>query len=218
MKIKIYFVEKTISFDSSYINSPSIAGSEKTLINITNELAKDENLIIKVFNNIDDEKTINKVQWLNINRINVSDVPDYLIAMSDANLLSLLSCKKKYLWSHGVESIEKFIRKKQLIPFIKNKPVMLLEGSYHYETRSFLTSLFGKKILKLAPDYEFIYEKIDINHIPDKNCIFTTKSDRNLDILLEAWSKIYLLNKDAKLIVNPPYKISSELSNQNVKL
>ena len=127
MKIKIYFVEKTISFDSSSINSSSIAGSEKTLINITNELAKDENLIIKVFNNIDDEKTINKVQWLNINRINVSDVPDYLIAMSDANLLSLFNFKKKYLWSHSVQPIEKFIRKKQLIPFIKNKPVMLLE-------------------------------------------------------------------------------------------
>ena len=34
MKIKIYFIEKTISFDSSDINSSSIAGSEKTLINI----------------------------------------------------------------------------------------------------------------------------------------------------------------------------------------
>ena len=152
MKIKIYFVEKTISFDSSYINSSSIAGSEKTLINITNELAKDENLIIKVFNSIDNEKTINKVQWTNINRINVSDVPDYLIAMSDANLLSLFNCKKKYLWSHSVQPIEKFIRKKQLMPFIKNKPVMLLEGSYHYETRSFLTSLFGKKIIPIMID------------------------------------------------------------------
>ena len=34
MKIKIYFIEKTISFDSSDINSSSIGGSEKTLINI----------------------------------------------------------------------------------------------------------------------------------------------------------------------------------------
>ena len=145
MKIKIYFIEKTISFNSSDINSSSIAGAEKVLINIANELSKDENLIIKVFNNTDNEKTINNVQWININRIKDSDAPDYLIAMSDANLLSLLNCKKKYLWSHSVQPIEKFIRKKQLIPFIKNKPVMLLEGVYHYKTRNFFTSIFGKK-------------------------------------------------------------------------
>ena len=46
MKIKIYFIEKTISFDSSDINSSSIGGSEKTLINIANELSKDKNLIM----------------------------------------------------------------------------------------------------------------------------------------------------------------------------
>ena len=30
----------------------------------------------------------------------------------------------------------------------------------------------GKKILKLAPDYEFISESIDVDFIPPKNCIF----------------------------------------------
>ena len=34
-----------------------------------------------------------------------------------------------------------------------------------------------------------------------KNCIFTTKSDRNLNILLKAWHNIFLLNKDANLLI-----------------
>ena len=46
--------------------------------------------------------------------------------MSDANLLSKINCKKN-LWSHSVQTIEKFIRKKQLLPFIKFKPTMILE-------------------------------------------------------------------------------------------
>ena len=47
--------------------------------------------------------------------------------MSDANLLSKINCKKNFLWSHSIQSIEKFIRKKQLLPFIKFKPTMILE-------------------------------------------------------------------------------------------
>ena len=46
----IYFLENSIPFNATDINSPKIAGTEKTLINITNELAKNTNLSIKVFN------------------------------------------------------------------------------------------------------------------------------------------------------------------------
>ena len=218
MKIKIYFIEKSISFDSSYLNSSSIAGSEKVLINIANELSKDDNLIIKVFNNTDNEKTINNVQWININRIKDSDAPDYLIAMSDANLLSLLNCKKKYLWSHSVQPIEKFIRKKQLIPFIKNKPVMLLEGVYHYKTRSFFTSIFGKKIISIAPDYDFIETKINNEFIPPKKAIFTTRSDRNLMFLLDSWKTISSLCSNSSLYINPPFNLTSDYKNIGINL
>ena len=39
---KIYFVEKTIPFNASDFDKPIISGSEKTLINISNELAKND--------------------------------------------------------------------------------------------------------------------------------------------------------------------------------
>ena len=47
---KIYFVEKSTAFNSNDLNSHLIAGSEKTLINISSELSKYDNLEIKVFN------------------------------------------------------------------------------------------------------------------------------------------------------------------------
>ena len=217
-KTKIYFIENSFDYNGSDLNSENIGGSEKTLINISNELATNERFTIKVFNNTTKPSFINKVTWCNINQINNEDKPDYVIAMSDANLLQKLNSNKNYLWSHSVQSLEKFIRKKQLISFMKFKPIMILEGDYHYNKRSFLTAIFGKKVLKIAPDYDFINTKIDINYIPPPNAIFTTKSDRNLEILLNSWHEIKKKNKKSKLFINPPYNLSNLQKNDDIYL
>jgi len=217
-KTKIYFIEKKIDFNSSDLDSFKISGSEKTLINISNELAKNTNFDIKVFNNTKNEIKSNNVQWININNISFDDIPDHLISMSDANLLSLIECNKKYLWSHSVQPVEKFFRKKQFLPFIMNKPIMLLEGEYHFETRSFFTSMFGKKIIKLAPDYDFINKNINIDTIPLKKAIFTTRSDRNLLFLLKCWKSINELSQNSELHINPPYNLSIDDKNMGIKL
>ena len=214
----IYFLENSIPFNANDIDSGLLGGTEKTLINISNELAKKSELIVKVFNASKKKIKINNVQWDNLSEYKSYKTPDVLISFSDINLFNNFRCKKKFLWSHSVQNIEKFIRKKQLISYFIHKPTIILEGEYHYKNRSFITSLFGKKIIKLATDYEFINEDIDINYIPEKKCIFTTKSDRNLEILIKAWNKIHLLNKDAKLLINPPYNLPEELSKKNIFL
>ena len=218
MKKKIYFIEKTIPFSSLDFEKPIISGSEKTLINITNELAKNSELIIKVFNLTNENKIINNVEWKNINQISKNDVPDILISMSDVNLLSMFNCKKNYLWSHSIQSIEKFLRKNQFFSFIKNKPIMILEGRYHYEKRSFFTSFYGKKILPIAVDYDFLNENIDENFIPNANAIFTTRSDRNLNFLIDTWSEISSKVKNSSLYINPPYELNNYQKNLGIKL
>ena len=215
---KIYFVEKSIPFNSDNLNSHLIAGSEKTLINISSELSKYDNLEIKVFNLTKQKKKFKGLEWNNLNEINSYDIPDFLIAMSDANLLSLIKCKKKFLWSHSVQPFEKFLRKKQLFAYIKNKPTMILEGKYHYETRSFLTSFYGKKILPISVDYDFIDTNVDENLLPNKNAIFTTRPDRNIEFLLSCWTKIFEKSKNSSLYINPPYNLKKIDIENNVKL
>lgn len=215
---KIYFVEKTIPFNSNDINEPFIGGSEKTLINISNELGKFDNIRIKVFNLTNIKKTINNVEWNNLNDIKFNDQPDILISMSDANLLSMFKCNQNFLWSHSVQPFEKFLRKKQLFSFLKYKPIMILEGKYHYDNRSFLTSLFGKKILPIAVDYEFINYRVSEKLLPEKNAIFTTRSDRNLDFLLNCWTEIKNQSLNSHLFINPPFNLSEEQLNNGIKL
>ena len=217
-KIKIYFIEKSIDFNNNDLSSFKIAGSEKTLINISNALAKNDKFEIKVFNQTTKEIKSNNVQWLNISNINGEDEADHLISMSDANLLSLVKSKNKYLWSHSVQPFEKFLRKKQLLPFIYNKPLMLLEGEYHFNTRSWITSFYGKKILKLAPDNDFIDAKINPTLIPSNKAIFTTRSDRNLLFLLNSWPSIFNKAPKSELNINPPHEITPEEAKLNIKL
>tara|TARA_B100000795_G_scaffold151266_1_gene113323 strand:+ start:308 stop:1309 length:1002 start_codon:yes stop_codon:yes gene_type:complete len=218
MITKIYFIENSFDYNALNINDNIIAGSEKTLINITNELGKNNNLLIKVFNNSTKPKTINNVQWFNISQIKKNDKADFVISMSDANLFYKLSGKKNYLWSHSVQNFEKFLRKKQLAPFIKFKPILLLEGEYHYKTRSFLTSFYGKKTLKIAADYDFINTKININFIPPPNAIFTTRSDRNLNFLIQSWLEVKKNNKNSKLFINPPHILSDNEKANDIML
>ena len=207
-KIKIYFLENSFDYNANDLNNNNIGGSEKTLINISNELANNENFTIKVFNNTSSTSIINNVSWMNINKIDKSDKANYVIAMSDANLFNNLCCKNNFLWSHSIQTFEKFIRKKQLIPFFKYKPIMILEGDYHFKTRGFLTSFYGKKVLKIAPDNDFIKTKVDLNNLPPANAIFTTKSDRNLGFLLDVWHQIKKKSIHSKLFINPPYTLT----------
>ena len=207
-KTKIYFIENSFNYNGNDLDSEKIGGSEKTLINITNSLSLNENFIIKVFNNTSKPNLINRVHWNNLNEIDQSDKPDFVIAMSDANLFDKINSKNNYLWSHSIQTIEKFIRKKQLIPFLKYKPVMILEGEYHFNNRNFFTSFYGKKILKIAPDFDFIKSEIKENFIPPPNAIFTTKSDRNLDFLLDSWKQIKKRSINSNLYINPPYQLS----------
>ena len=215
---KIYFIEKSVPFNCSDINKPFIGGSEKTLINISNELGNFQNINVKVFNKTETNKIVNNVEWVNINNISSKDQPDVLISMSDANLLSLFNCKNNYLWSHSIQSIEKFFRKKQFFPFLKHKPKMILESKYHYRNRSFFTSIFGKEILPLAVDYEFINFNVDEHFIPSRKAIFTTRADRSLDFLLNCWSEINPKSLNSILLINPPFDLTERHIKLGVKL
>ena len=206
--MKITLLENSkIRYSGADRNNFILRGAELAMINYAEELSKLRHKITLI-NNCKREITYKGVNYRNINNINEKIITDFAIANSDANLFKYVISKRNYILSHSIQSFEKFLRKKQLIPFIKYKPLMILEGDYHFKNRSFLTSFFGKKILKIATDYDFIKTDINIDFIPPPNAIFTTKSDRNLNFLIDAWFEIRKKNPDSNLYINPPHQLT----------
>ena len=111
----------------------------------------------------------------------------------------------------------KFIRKKQLFSFIRNKPIVIVESKYHFKNRGFLTSPFGKITVPLAVDDIFINTGISLNFVNKKTAIFTSQSYRNLSFLIECWDQIFKNSKNSQLLINPPYELKNNDKNKNIK-
>ena len=207
--MKVCFIDKTdfkYSFEDKY--SPKLRGAETTLINLSYNL-KLLGCEVYVFNNCSKEHIEKNYYWSDINNIKLKQtIFDVAISNGDINLLNAVISKKKYAISYSIQTIEKFIRKKQIFGFIKNKPKIVFIGKYHRSKRPFITRLFGYKYLRLAVDDIFNNSIID-NKIDNHKAIFTSRPDRNLQLLLDIWkNKIYTKNTKNKLYVTPSNEIS----------
>ena len=207
--MKICFIDKTdfkYSFKDKY--SPKLRGAETTLINLSYNL-KLLGCNIYVFNNCSEEYIENNYYWSDFNNPKIKNtIFDVAISNGDINLLNNIVSKKKYAISYSLQNIEKFIRKKQTYSFFKNKPEIVFIGKYHSSKRPFITKIFGYKHLKLAVDDIFNKTKIH-NDIDNYKAIFTSRPDRNLQMLLDIWkNKIYPRNPNNKLYVTPSEQLS----------
>ena len=148
--------------------------------------------------------TVNGVNYINKHHIKPNIIYDAVIASSNANLFNGLRAKKKIVWSNSVQPFEKFLRKGQLIPFLKHKPIVVTMCNYQYRLRSFITSFYGKDMISLTVDPKFFKEPVDINHIPKKKAIYNIRSNRNLDWLINIWiNKIFPQDNSVELHITP---------------
>ena len=203
--MKICFLENT-KFEYSYkdVHSSKLRGAENILINISKNLSNMGN-DITIYNNCSNQIHNENSNWYNINLIDDSKeiLYDFAISNGDARLLDKVQAKKKIVFSYSLQSIEKFLRKKQFFSYIKHKPTYFLIFFYHIKNWSKLTSLFGIKILNLAVDDMFNQTLIP-NNIRENNAIFTSRGDRNLELLIKIWHKdIFPKFNKGKLFVTP---------------
>ena len=212
--MKICFLENT-NFEYSYkdIHSPILRGAENILINLSKQLSLCGH-DITVFNNCNINIHNDKSNWFNINRIKQSQELKFDVAISngDTKLLDKIKSKKNIVISYSLQTIEKFIRKGQLISYLRNKPTFFLIGEYHRKNRSKLISLFGNKILKLAID-EMFHKTILPDTKRENNAIFTSRGDRNLELLINIWNNnIFTKYQKGNLFVTP-YKDIDQKNN-----
>ena len=210
--MKICFIDKTdFKYSFNDKDSPLLRGAETTLINLSYNLSLIGNEVY-VFNNCSKSYYSNNYKWQDINVLeNSNDLFDIAIANGDINLLNNVNAKKKYAISHSIQTIEKFIRKKQLLTYFKNRPKIILIGTYHKTQRNILTRLWGYDYLELSIDDNFINTEVDLSNKKLSNqAIFTSRPDRNGEKLIEIWKdKIFPFKKDIKLLFTPDVDIKN---------
>ena len=206
--MKICLLDNTefpYSYEDKY--SEKLRGAETVLINLYQELTKIGH-DVHVFNNCSQRIHNNNLKWYNLNTLKSKNIIffDVAFANADINLFDKILSHKKFIISYSLQTFEKFIRKKQFLPFLKHKPKILVLGDYHKNKRSWITSIFGVEILELAVDEIFINTRLT-NNINKNLAIFTSRPDRNLRILIDIWTNyIHKSNNDFKLLVTPGLK------------
>jgi glycosyltransferase involved in cell wall biosynthesis len=208
--MKICFLDSSIiPYTSNDLNSKNIRGGENAIIHLSNEISKLGNNI-EVYNSFKDICVINGVKWSNISHANKNLTYDIAFTNNDIKLFDKIIAKKYVAFSHSIQSIEKFIRKGQLFSYLKYKPKIVLLGKYHSENRNYLLKLFGTINLEWAVDPLFLETKLDENIIENR-AIFTSRRDRNLDLLIKLWIKdIFPKNKSLKLYSTPSELIEND--------
>ena len=208
--MKICFLDSSIiPYTSNDLNSKNIRGGENAIIHLSNEISKLGNNI-EVYNSFKDICVINGVKWSNISHANKNLTYDIAFTNNDIKLFDKIIAKKYVAFSHSIQSIEKFIRKGQLFSYLKYKPKIVLLGKYHSENRNYLLKLFGTINLEWAVDPLFLETKLDENIIENR-AIFTSRRDRNLDLLIKLWIKdIFPKNKSIKLYSTPSELIKND--------
>ena len=201
--MKICFLDNSlIPYTYNDLNSKNIRGGENAIIHLSNELSK-LGINTDVYNNSQNTNIINNVKWSNINQANKNLVYDIAFTNNDIRLFDKIVARKYVAFSHSIQSIEKFIRKRQLISYLKYKPKIVILGNYHKKNRNYLLKMFGIIDLQWAVDPLFLETKLDENLI-DNRAIFTSRRDRNLDILIKIWKEyIFPKNQSVKLYTTP---------------
>jgi glycosyltransferase involved in cell wall biosynthesis len=214
--MKIVFIDNAeIEYNSRDRHNSKLRGAEAVIINMAESLAN-LNHQACIINNCPKDEKINNVNWINIKKIRKEKIKidcDAAIANANANNLSLVLSKKKFVLSYSIQRFEKFIRKGQLLPFMIHKPKIIVLGKYHYTNRSRIISIFGKEMLAFATDKMFMNETL-LDFVPNTQVIFSSRPDRNLDLLLNVWNeKISNKCPNVKLLINPPYTLKEKDKN-----
>ena len=208
-----------LSYSGDDIDGKKLRGTESSLILLSEHFVK-MGIRTDYCNCIDVYKNVNGVNYFNKKKIDKNILYDLSIVISDANEFSRVSSIKKAIFSNSNQPIEKFIRKKQFIPFLKFKPVVITLCDYQFQKRSFFTSFYGKKTIPITVDPKFLDVKIDLKQLPEKKVVYNIRSNRNLDRLIKIWcEKIHPVNNDFKLFITPDLiEYTEKLKKQNIFL
>ena len=194
---KIVFIDQTTVFDGLTIQKFPLSGIQSCTIQLAEAFA-DRAHQVKVYNRCERETEYNNVQWLPLDKCPAS-VADLVIVNNDPRLLEKATTGRFVVWLHSRVSIEKFVRKRRLLPTLRYRPNAVFLGPYHASTCHWLIPFSGRKIIPHGIGEPFISAPT-ASTPPKPRAIFTSPASRGLAALIKLWvSHIHPAVPDAEL-------------------
>ena len=206
---KIVFIDQTTVFDGLTIQKFPLGGIQSATIQLAEAFATRGHKV-KVYNRFEREVEHNNVHWIPLNKCPAS-AADLVIVNNDPRLLVNATTGKFVVWSHSRITIEKFIRRRRIIPLLRFRPEAVFLGPYHVSVCHWLIPFSGRRIIRHGIGEPFISAPT-ASTPPKPRAIFTSAAYRGLDAVVKLWiSHIHPAVPDAELHVFFRSKRSGEL-------
>lgn len=161
----------------------------KILLNFNTQNNKDINCLggIETLNNNFYERIKKKYKNFIIDKKANKKFYDIIISSNDAKIFDKYNSKKKILWLHNKLQLEKAIRKKQLLPILKNKIYAVFVSKY---LDNITSRFFNFKKRFIIPNFlDKNFENIKINYNRKPIIIWSVSRERGLKETLSIWCK-----------------------------
>ena len=175
-----------------------------------------ESLNVELFNNL--KKTFQELSLKNQNkRKYLTEKWDVIISSNNAKVFNKDKKQKYILWIHNKIQIEKAIRKRQLIPILRNDIHAVFVSKYLERVTSKIYNFKTRNIIPNFLDKKF--ENLKLNFIRKPMFIWSVQRDKGLSETITVWIKtVQKYNSYAELHVFgiKNFKLYKKLEKYNI--
>ena len=187
--MKLLFINNSlINLNSKNINK--VGGIEHCNIELAQGLSRlgHEVTLVSKIKNKQKVKNITNLPFNYLTSIENNNLYDIVVSSNYSQAFKFKQKSIKVLWMHNELQIEKSLRKKEFLPIILNKPHVVFVSNY---LKQLTTSLYPFKSKTIIPNG---CSELFLNNKRNKNIkpifIWTLKSDRGLDEIIDIWCQI----------------------------
>jgi glycosyltransferase involved in cell wall biosynthesis len=180
----------------------SIGGTESSVVQLAEALAR-RGYEVSVFNGVVSPRQEFGVKWWPISSAKTQSRGNVGIAVSTPKAFNGLSFRSQIFWLHNPLRGWRQIRRGNILPLVKRRPVFVLLGDYHQTHVPRWLPSSKREIIHHGIHKEF-FRKAPLLEPPPPRAIFTSQPYRGLEWILDLWRQVRARVPGAELKVFAP--------------
>ncbi len=207
----IDFLHVGVPYSGETLRTASLGGTESSVILLAEALARRGHKV-SVFNGVRVPCTEYGVNWWPVSEAPARARGDVGIAVASPKTFKGLSFRQPIYWLHNPLKSWRQIRRGNVLPLFRAKPLFVLLGDYHNRKVPRWLPSRGRKIIQHGVQ-EIFFRREPAQIAPPQQAIFTSQPYRGLEWVLGLWPQIQKQLSAAALQVFAP-KMHQALANK----